>query len=215
MFGGAGHAYVYFTYGMHHCLNFVTREEGVPQAVLARALDPGPGVGRCGGPGLLCRSLGIDSSYSHAYSFFLLAAFLYLTDRWYDDLTHGRGAHVFESMLLGVVAGLIVLTRHTNASFVLVFPLYGVTTGTTVRAVAGRLSARWRELAIGSCRNGGDCAAAGDLLSGHRARIRQFVWRPELPFPFAADLGRPLQRAEGAVLLVAAPARGRRRLRRG
>jgi DNA-3-methyladenine glycosylase len=60
MYGVAGHAYVYFTYGMHHCLNFVTREAGVPQAVLARALEPGPGVGRCGGPGLLCRSLGID-----------------------------------------------------------------------------------------------------------------------------------------------------------
>ena len=60
MFGSAGHAYVYFTYGMHHCLNFVTREEGVPQAVLARALEPGPGVDRCGGPGLLCRSLDID-----------------------------------------------------------------------------------------------------------------------------------------------------------
>jgi DNA-3-methyladenine glycosylase len=60
MFGAPGHAYVYFTYGMHWCLNFVTREAGMPQAVLVRALDPGPGVGRCGGPGLLTRALGID-----------------------------------------------------------------------------------------------------------------------------------------------------------
>ena len=60
MFGTAGHAYVYFTYGMHHCLNFVTREPGVPQAVLIRALEPGPGVGRCMGPGLLCRAMEID-----------------------------------------------------------------------------------------------------------------------------------------------------------
>ena len=60
MYGRPGHAYVYFTYGMHHCLNFVTREEGVPHAVLVRALEPGPGVGRCGGPGLVCRALDID-----------------------------------------------------------------------------------------------------------------------------------------------------------
>jgi DNA-3-methyladenine glycosylase len=60
MYGPPGHAYVYFTYGMHHCLNFVTRPIGVPQAVLVRALEPGPGVGRCGGPGLVCRALEID-----------------------------------------------------------------------------------------------------------------------------------------------------------
>ena len=60
MYGAPGHAYVYFTYGMHHCLNFVTQPVGMPQAVLVRALEPGPGVGRCGGPGLVCRALDID-----------------------------------------------------------------------------------------------------------------------------------------------------------
>jgi DNA-3-methyladenine glycosylase len=60
MYGGPGHAYVYFTYGMHFCLNFVTREVGKPQAVLVRALEPGPEVGRCSGPGLVCRALRID-----------------------------------------------------------------------------------------------------------------------------------------------------------
>ena len=60
MYGAPAHAYVYFTYGMHHCLNFVTRPTGIPQAVLVRALEPGPGVGRCGGPGLVCRALDID-----------------------------------------------------------------------------------------------------------------------------------------------------------
>lgn len=60
MYGPAGHAYVYFTYGMHFCLNFVTREAGMPQAVLVRALEPGPGLDRCSGPGLVCRSMKID-----------------------------------------------------------------------------------------------------------------------------------------------------------
>jgi len=66
MFGAPGHAYVYFTYGMHWCLNFVTREEDVPQAVLVRALEPGPGVGRCGGPGLVTRALSIDRALNGA-----------------------------------------------------------------------------------------------------------------------------------------------------
>jgi len=60
MYGPPGHAYVYLIYGMYNCLNFVTRPEGCPEAILVRALEPGPGVGRCSGPGLLCRALDID-----------------------------------------------------------------------------------------------------------------------------------------------------------
>jgi len=60
MYGPPGHAYVYLIYGMYNCLNFVTRPAGEPQAVLVRALEPGPGVGRCGGPGLVCKALEID-----------------------------------------------------------------------------------------------------------------------------------------------------------
>jgi DNA-3-methyladenine glycosylase len=66
MYGPPGHAYVYVIYGMHHCLNLVTRPEGIPQAVLIRALEPGPGVGRCSGPGLVCRALRIDRSLNGA-----------------------------------------------------------------------------------------------------------------------------------------------------
>jgi DNA-3-methyladenine glycosylase len=69
MFGPPGVAYVYFIYGMYHCLNAVTEPEGTGSAVLIRALDPvvpgrPPEEGwtrrSLDGPGKLCRELGID-----------------------------------------------------------------------------------------------------------------------------------------------------------
>ena len=60
MFGPPGFSYVYFIYGMYHCLNFVTEEEGIPAAILIRGLmliEPSPL--HLNGPGKLCRHLGI------------------------------------------------------------------------------------------------------------------------------------------------------------
>ncbi|HIK30051.1 MAG TPA: DNA-3-methyladenine glycosylase [Oscillatoriales cyanobacterium M59_W2019_021] len=76
MFGAAGTTYVYQIYGIHHCLNIVTDEEGLPSAVLIRALQLDsipPWVDRtrepkahrvAAGPGKLCRILGIDRRLS-------------------------------------------------------------------------------------------------------------------------------------------------------
>lgn len=81
MYGGAGFSYVFIIYGMYYCFNIVTREEGNPQAVLIRAVEPIEGFdlmaqnrfkklynqlskiqikGITNGPGKLCNALLID-----------------------------------------------------------------------------------------------------------------------------------------------------------
>jgi DNA-3-methyladenine glycosylase len=74
MFGKPGHAYVYFTYGMHYMLNLVTEEEENPCAVLIRAILPLTGIEEMearrkrkgadltNGPAKLCQALSIDKS---------------------------------------------------------------------------------------------------------------------------------------------------------
>jgi DNA-3-methyladenine glycosylase len=71
MFGSAGFTYVYLIYGLYHCLNFVTDADGVPSAVLVRALSLSvlpPWLANqqpqrvAAGPGKLCRALQIDLS---------------------------------------------------------------------------------------------------------------------------------------------------------
>lgn len=85
MYGGPGYSYIFTIYGMHRCFNIVTREEGNPQAVLIRAVQPAEGIewmaherygktfgeltrsqkkGLTNGPGKLCTSLSIGSSFN-------------------------------------------------------------------------------------------------------------------------------------------------------
>ena len=79
MFGPPGRAYVYFTYGMHWLLNVVTEHEGLPAAVLIRALEPLEGIEimqrnrqrpelreLCRGPARLTQALGIKGEMNGA-----------------------------------------------------------------------------------------------------------------------------------------------------
>ncbi|MFQ6007599.1 MAG: DNA-3-methyladenine glycosylase [Candidatus Zixiibacteriota bacterium] len=91
MFGPPGFAYIYFIYGMYHCLNFVTEPEGVPAAVLLRAAEPdegehimrtlSPGKTRydlLNGPGKFCRAFSLTREQN---GLDLTGNQLYLEDR--------------------------------------------------------------------------------------------------------------------------------------
>ncbi len=81
MYARGGTAYVFFVYGMHHQFNVVSGSEGVPHAILIRALEPAEGIelmrarrpsaaktdrDLTNGPGKLCQALAIDRSYDKA-----------------------------------------------------------------------------------------------------------------------------------------------------
>jgi DNA-3-methyladenine glycosylase len=72
LWGPPGTVYVYFIYGMHHCLNFAVDEEGVPGGVLIRAvemMDESLDVSAGRGPGRLCRALDLDTRFSGRHVF--------------------------------------------------------------------------------------------------------------------------------------------------
>lgn len=91
MFGPSGRVYVYRSYGIHWCLNFVCREAGHGAGVLIRALEPTAGLAQmrrrrgledlrllCAGPGRVGQALGIDAGFNgkalDAPPFVLIAA---------------------------------------------------------------------------------------------------------------------------------------------
>ena len=73
LFGSPGTLYVYFVYGMHHCLNLAVDASGTHGSVLIRAAEPLPGSGfapqALRGPGRLCRALEIDTRLSGRHLF--------------------------------------------------------------------------------------------------------------------------------------------------
>jgi hypothetical protein len=83
-----------------------------------------------------------EGTFSHAFAFFLVCAWMLAVERWWGEPTTVR------SLTLGLVAALIVLTRHPNAIFLLVLPLYGVTKWSDLRARASLIWQRRRRVIV-------------------------------------------------------------------
>ena len=109
MYGPGGFSYVYFIYGMYHCLNFVTEKKGSPAAVLIRALEPVEGIGMMrknrqvgnlhqltNGPGKLCKALAISRTQN---KYDLTNSDLYVIDSF------EKAKHIISSTRIGIRVG--------------------------------------------------------------------------------------------------------------
>lgn len=96
MFGKPGFTYIYFIYGMYHCLNFVTEKEGHAAAILLRAAEPDEGIEimkqnaphsptrrQLSGPGKFCRAFGLTRAQNGVD---LTGNEIYLEDRCTGDV---------------------------------------------------------------------------------------------------------------------------------
>jgi DNA-3-methyladenine glycosylase len=134
MYGKPGVAYIYFIYGMYHCLNFVTEQRGYPAAILMRAAEPTEGLEILkhrnlkgseslwlSGPGKFCRGFGLGLEQN---GMDLTGSVLYLEDRGESP------ANIERSARIGIRKGLDRDWRFFDASS---------------KAVSGRKSAETRE----------------------------------------------------------------------
>jgi DNA-3-methyladenine glycosylase len=116
MFGDPGHAYVYFTYGNHYCLNITTQKAGTPGAILLRAVEPVEGIDvmrrfrpnvpdseLTNGPGKLTKALAIDKSLNEQDM--TIKGPLFVADPGKDDL------EIWRSTRVGIGEGLDRLWR--------------------------------------------------------------------------------------------------------
>ena len=101
-----------------------------------------------------------ESPMSHAFSFFLFALFMWLTERWHSSPTLGRSA------ILGLTLGLISLVRPTNALVIIYFLLYGCDSRNAIADKWRLLLSSWPRLLL---------AAAAALL----------VWVPQIAYWYA------------------------------
>ena len=117
LFGAPGHAYVYFIYGVHYCLNFSCMPEGQAGCVLLRAIEPLEGIGKMAaargisaqkinssggrrlltsGPGRVCQALGITRALFNGQELYMRDSPLKIADDGF------RPAEIRETLRIGI-----------------------------------------------------------------------------------------------------------------